>query len=385
MLQEVSTTAASSLGPCFLPHLLSSAVGAWEEEEGRKNPVPGPGGRWRREAWSCCLLTTRSFFIINSTSLVNKTDTHGTNISTLEFIFICFPEVHSWDLSGLLLFFLLVALLSNVTLLVVIVIEPRLHHPMYYFLAMLSVVDICLSTVATPNILVMLWTGYTMVMANACFSQMFFINLFSAGESSIFLVMAYDRYVAICNPLHYPSIITKPFVAKAFVFILVRNTAVALPMSLLAANLDYCSSRDILHCFCENMSVEKLACSDNTPSSIYGLVVFIVIGGSDLLLIVLSYFVILRTVVVARSFSAASKAFRTCGSHLIVICMFYITIATTMVSNRAVKEIPRPVHVVLSLLHQLLSPALNPLVYGILTKEIRHSVLRILGKIKVHP
>ncbi|XP_056409869.1 olfactory receptor 56A4-like [Hyla sarda] len=321
----------------------------------------------------------------HGTLLVNNTDRFGINNSTLEFTLVCFPEVHSWDISGLLLFFLLGALFSNMTLFVVIVLEPRLHHPMYYILAMLSVVDICLSVVATPKILVMLWTGSTTVMANACFSQMFFINLFSAGESSIFLVMAYDRYVAICSPLHYSSIITKGFVAKACVFILVRNMAVALPMSLLAAGLDYCSSREILHCFCENMSVEKLSCSDNTSSSIYGLVVFILIGGSDLLLIVISYFVILRTVVVARSFSAASKAFRTCGSHLIVICMFYITIATTMVSNRAVKEIPRPVHVVLSLLHQLLSPALNPVVYGALTKEIQHAILRILGKIKIHP
>ncbi|XP_040278527.1 olfactory receptor 56A4-like [Bufo bufo] len=316
---------------------------------------------------------------------VNSTDTHHANISTLEFIFICFPEIHTWDISGILLFFLLVALISNILLLVVIVIEPRLHHPMYYFLAMLAVMDICLSTVATPKILMMLWTGNTNVTASSCFTQMFFTIMFSAGESSIFLVMAYDRYVAICNPLHYPSIITKQFVAKVCMFIVVRNMAVALPMPLLAVNLDYCSSREILHCFCENMSVEKLSCSDNTSSSIYGLVIFIVVGGSDVLLIIISYSVILQTVVVARSFSAASKAFRTCGSHLIVICMFYITIATTMISNRAVKEIPRPVHVVLSLLHHLLSPALNPVVYGVLTKEIRHAIQRMLGKMKIHP
>lgn len=317
--------------------------------------------------------------------LVNNTDTHSTNFSTLEFIFICFPEIHSWHISGLLLFFLLIALISNVTLLVVIVIEPRLHHPMYCFLAMLSVVDICLSTVATPKILVMLWTGSTTVTASACLSQMFFTTMFSATESSIFLVMAYDRYVAICNPLHYPSIITKQFVAKACVFILVRNMAVALPMPVLAANLDYCSNREILHCFCENMSIEKLSCSDNTSSSIYGLVIFIVVGGSDVLLIIISYSVILQTVVATRSFSAASKAFRTCGSHLILICMFYITISTPVVSNRAVNEIPRPVHVVLSLLHHLLPPALNPVVYGILTKEIRQAIYRLVGKIKIHP
>ncbi|KAM4044788.1 olfactory receptor 56A4-like [Anomaloglossus baeobatrachus] len=321
--------------------------------------------------------------------LVNYTnstkDTNGANISTLEFIFICFPEVHTWDISGLLLFFLLVALMSNMTIFAVIVIEPRLHHPMYYFLAMLSVTDICLSMVATPKILVMLWTDSATVTASACFTQMFFSIMWSASESSILLIMAYDRYVAICNPFHYSSIITKQFMAKACVFILVRNTAVALPMPLLAVNLDYCSNREIHHCYCENMSVEKLACNDNTSSSIYGLVIFILVGGSDVLLIIISYFIILRTVVVARSFTAASKAFRTCGSHFIVMSMFYITIATTIVSNRAVKEIPRPVHVVLSLLHHLLPPALNPVVYGVLTKEIRHAIHRFIRTIKIQP
>ncbi|XP_075054374.1 olfactory receptor 56A4-like [Mixophyes fleayi] len=325
-------------------------------------------------------LSDGSLFLNN-----NHTETYPRNNSSLEFTFICFPEVHSWNISGLFMFFLLVALVSNVTLLVVIYAEPRLHHPMYYFLAMLSVVDLLLCTAATPNVLVVLWTEAKTIQAAACFSQMFFLTMWSAMESSICLVMAYDRYVAICHPLHYSSIITKQFVSKASVFILIRNLALALPIPILAANLDYCSSRDIPHCYCENMSVEKLSCSDYTSSSIYGLVVFLVIGGADLLLIIVSYSVILRTVVVTRSFNAASKAFRTCGSHLILICLFYITIATTIVSNRALKEIPRPVHVVLSLLHQLLPPALNPLIYGILTKEIRHSIKRMVGKIQIYP
>ncbi|XP_066450264.1 olfactory receptor 56A4-like [Eleutherodactylus coqui] len=319
---------------------------------------------------------------MSSLLLDNNSDTHGANTSALEFTFICFPEVHSWDISGLLLFFLLAALTSNVMLLAVIVIEPRLHHPMYYLLAMLSMVDICLSSVVTPKILVMLWTGSMTVTASACFTQMFFTVMFSASESSIFMVMAFDRYVAICDPLRYPSVMTKQFVAKALVFMVVRNTAVALPLTLLAVNLDYCSSREILHCFCESMTVEKLSCSDITPSSLYGLVAFIVVGGSDGLLIIISYLAILRTVAATRSGSVACKAFRTCVSHLIVICMFYITVATTIVSNRVVKEIPRPAHVVLSLLHHLLAPALNPMVYGVLTKEIRQ---RVLGKMNIHP
>ncbi|XP_063813003.1 olfactory receptor 56A4-like [Pseudophryne corroboree] len=314
--------------------------------------------------------------------------TMGTNFrnsSSLEFTFICFPEVPSWNITGFLIFFLLVALISNVTLLAVICAEPRLHHPMYYFLAMLSLADILHCTCATPRVLVILWTNAMTIQAAACFTQIFFTTMWSATTSSIFLVMAYDRYVAICHPLHYPTIVTNQLVVKATVFVMIRNLAVSLPLPLLAANLDYCSSREILHCFCENMSVEKLSCSDNSSTSIYGLVVFILVGGTDFLLIVISYLIILRTVVAARSFSAAFKAFRTCGSHLILIFLFYLTIATTIVSNRAVKEIPRPVHVLLCLIHQLLPPTLNPLVYGVMTMEIRHAIKRMLGKIQIYP
>nr|DBA32273.1 TPA: hypothetical protein GDO54_000076 [Pyxicephalus adspersus] len=305
--------------------------------------------------------------------------------SSQGFIFICFPEVHSFDIASLLMFLLLMAIMFNMILLIIIFIEPRLHHPMYYFLAMLAVVDILLCTVTTPRALLILWTDYKSITESACFSQMFFITYWSAMESSIFLVMAYDRYVAICKPLHYPTIVTNKLVAKACVFIVVRNLVVALPPPVLAARLNYCNSRHIRHCFCENMSVQKLSCSDYSPSSIFGLVCFLLFGGTDVFLILVSYSLILRTVVVARSFSAASKAFRTCGSHLIVICIFYFTAASTIVSSGTLQELPPPVHVIFSLLHHLLPPLLNPLVYGVLTKEIRHSVQRMIGKIKIHP
>ncbi|KAG8453106.1 hypothetical protein GDO86_004789 [Hymenochirus boettgeri] len=305
--------------------------------------------------------------------------------SSQDFILICFPEIHSWHISGILMLFLIIALVSNLTLMLVIAIEPRLHHPMYYFLAMLSFVDILLCTVATPKVLSVLWSEDNTISPVACFTQMFFIQFSSAMESSIFLVMAYDRYVAVCHPLHYPTVITNQLVARASGFVLIRNFVLLLPLPLLAARLDYCSRRDIPQCYCENMSVENLSCSDFTASSIYGLVVFFVVGGADLLFIISSYLAVLRVVVVSRSFSAAFKAFRTCSSHLILICFFYITMGITIISNRAIKQIPRQVHVLLSIMHYLLPPALNPLVYGVMTKEIRQAIRRLLSKMKFHP
>ncbi|KAM4697279.1 olfactory receptor 56A1-like, partial [Discoglossus pictus] len=299
-------------------------------------------------------------------------------------VLICFPEITSWHVSGLLMFFLLIALVSNVTLLIVIFAEPRLHHPMYYFLAMLSVADILLCTVTTPKTLAILWMNAITITPAACFSQMFFMIMWAAMESSIFVVMAYDRYVAICHPLHYPSIITNKLVAKASVYILVRNLVISLPPPLLAASLDYCNQTEILHCFCDNMMVEKISCSDSTTSSIYILVSFFLVGGTDLFFIIFSYCMILRTVVKARSFKAAFKAFRTCSSHLILICFFYTLIAATIVSNQALNKMPRHIHVILALLHHLLPPTLNPLIYGMMSTEIKHAIWRLLGKIKIH-
>ncbi|XP_053561663.1 olfactory receptor 56A4-like [Bombina bombina] len=323
-----------------------------------------------------------SSVLFDNQLLINSRDNTS---ATTDFILICFPEISSWRVSGILMFLLTIAVVSNVTLLIVIYADPRLHHPMYYFLAMLSVADILLCTVATPKVLAIFWSNDLTISPAACFLQMFFTHLWSSMESSIFLVMAYDRYVAICHPLHYPSIVTNHQVGKASMFIVFRNLVLSLPLPLLAASLDYCSRREIPHCFCENMSVEKLSCSDYSASSIYSLVVFFVVGGADLMFIIFSYSVILHTVVISRSCAAAFKAFRTCSSHLILICFFYITIAITMLSNRALKELPRHIHVILALLHHLLPPALNPLVYGIMTKEIKHAIWRLLEKIKVHP
>ncbi|KAM8975686.1 olfactory receptor 56A4-like [Pelodytes ibericus] len=302
-----------------------------------------------------------------------------------EFILICFPEVHGWYFSGLLLLILMVALVCNVVLLSVILMEPRLHHPMYYFLAMLACTDILMCTVAVPKALSVLMSDVKTISTTACFIQIFFIHLWSAMESSIFLVMAYDRYIAICHPLHYPSLVTKKLVFKAIVFIIVRNFSVILPLPIFSASLNYCSGREILHCFCDNTSVEILACNKHSPGTIYSVVTFFIVGGLDLLFIVLSYAAILRTVVKARSCTAAFKAFRICSSHLILICFFYFTFATTIASSQTLNGLPRNIYVLLSLLQHLIPPALNPIVYGVMTKEIREAAKRFLSKVKVHP
>ncbi|CAH2226185.1 olfactory receptor 56A4-like, partial [Pelobates cultripes] len=317
---------------------------------------------------------------------VNETTAYsGGNISKVtEFLLVCFPDVQGWYLIVPLMLCLVVALVCNVALLIVICAEPRLHHPMYYFLAMLSFTDILLCTVATPKTVAILVYEVKTITTTACFTQMFFINLWSSMESSIFLVMAYDRYVAICCPLHYPSVVTNKLVLKAIVFIVARNFVVMLPLPLISASLDYCSSL-IPHCFCETMSVEKLACGSSSVGSMYNLVLFCIVGGSDLVFTILSYSAILRTVVKARSCTAAFKAFRICSSHLILICFFYCTIGTTIASSQTLRGIPRHIHVLLALLHHLVPPVFNPIIYGVMTKEIREATKRFLLKVKVHP
>uniref|UniRef100_A0A8C6QNI3 Olfactory receptor 56A4-like n=2 Tax=Nannospalax galili TaxID=1026970 RepID=A0A8C6QNI3_NANGA len=210
-----------------------------------------------------------------------------------------------------------------------------------------------------------------------CFLQMFIMNTFLPMESSTFLVMAYDRYVAICHPLRYPSIITEQFVINATIFIVIRNLLATLPTPVLAARLNYCSSNVVENCICANISVAKLSCGDIHLNKFYQFVSVWCLLGSDLVLILLSYCFILRVVMHRQSGGAVTKALSTCGSHLILILFFYTLLLVFIFTNKAGKKIPSEVPILLNVLHHLIPPALNPIVYGVRTQEIKQGIIKL--------
>ncbi|XP_037695575.1 olfactory receptor 56A3-like [Choloepus didactylus] len=299
-----------------------------------------------------------------------------------KFLLNCFVGSPSWQLwlsLPLSLLFLL-AMGANTTLLITIWLEASLHKPMYYLLSLLSLLDIVLCLTVIPKVLAIFWFDLRTISFSACFFQMFIMNNFLPMESCTFLAMAYDRYVAICKPLHYPSIISDQFVAKAAVFILARNTVLTAPIPILSAQLHYCGKNIIENCICANLSVSKLSCDSVARNKIYQLIVAWTLLGSDLIFIFLSYTFILRAVLKLRAKGAATKALSTCGSHFILILFFSTILLVFVFTHMAKKKVSSDIPVLLNVLHHVIPAALNPIVYGVRSQEIKQGMWKLLRR-----
>ncbi|XP_036602661.1 olfactory receptor 56A3-like [Trichosurus vulpecula] len=299
-----------------------------------------------------------------------------------EFLLNCFVTSPIWQrwLSLPLSLLFLLAMGANATLLITIRLEASLHEPMYYLLSLLSLLDIVLCLTVIPKVLIIFWFDLRPISFSACFLQMYIMNCFLAMESCTFLIMAYDRYVAICHPLRYPSIITDQFVAKAAIFTVARNAVATVPIPILSARLHYCHSNVIENCICANLSVSKLSCNDVTINRLYQFAGGWTLLGSDLILIFLSYSFILRAVLKLKAKGAAAKAMSTCGSHFILI-LFFSTILLVFVLTHVAKKMVSPdVPILLNVLHHVIPAALNPIVYGVRTQEIKQGILKLLKK-----
>ncbi|KAM8815876.1 olfactory receptor 56B2 [Rhynchonycteris naso] len=306
----------------------------------------------------------------------------ASNISKLqvsEFILMGFPGIHSWQqwLSLPLALLYLLALSANTLILIVIIQEPTLHQPMYHFLGILAVVDMGLATTIMPKILAILWFSAKAISLPECFLQMYVIHCFVGMESGIFVCMAVDRYVAICRPLHYPSIINESFVVKATLIMALRNTLTTIPVPVLAAQRHYCSQNQIEHSLCSNLGVTSLSCDDRTINSLYQILLAWTIMGSDLGLIIISYALILQSVMKLNTAEAAYKALSTCTSHLILILFFYTVIIVISITHSAIMTVPI-IPVLLNVLHNVIPPALNPMVYALKNRELRQGLYKVL-------
>ncbi|NWI98925.1 O52R1 protein, partial [Crypturellus undulatus] len=268
-----------------------------------------------------------------------------------------------------------IAVVGNITLLLFIKTVPSLHEPMYLFVAMLAFTDLVLSTSSVPKMLSIFWLGSREISFPSCLLQLFFIHTFSSVESGVLMAMALDRYVAICYPLHHSSLLSVPAVMRLGSLVLVRGVVLMSPVCFLLHRLSFCHDNVISHAYCENMAVVKLACGDTRVNSIYGLFVVFVVIVFDVMLIFVSYTMILRAVLRLPSTEARLKAFSTCASHVCVMLTLYIPGLFTFFTHRFGQSIPHCVHIVVAIVYLLLPPMLNPIVYGMRTKQIRDRVV----------
>ncbi|XP_037745621.1 olfactory receptor 52R1 [Chelonia mydas] len=303
--------------------------------------------------------------------------THLTNPST--FILQGIPGLeaaHVW-ISIPFSAMYVIAVLGNFTILFIVKRELSLHGPMYYFLCMLAVTDLVLCTSVMPKMLSIFWFNSREIDFSACLTQLYFIHCFSAVESGIFVAMALDRYVAICHPLRHSTILTNPMVAKIGLAVVLRGGMLALPYPFLARQWPYCRTNILPQPYCLHITVVNLACADTRVSSYYGFFVLFCVTGLDVIFIAGSYIHILRAIFNLSTKDARIKIFGTCGSHLFVILAFYIPGLFICLMYQFGQNVSLHFDILIANIYLLMAPMLNPIIYGVRTKQIRGRLLSL--------
>ncbi|KAM9658962.1 olfactory receptor 51L1-like [Trichechus inunguis] len=287
-------------------------------------------------------------------------------------------HVHSW-LSIPFCLVYLVAFVGNVTILSVIWVESSLHQPMYYFLSILALTDLGMSLSTLPTMLAVLWLDAREIQASVCYAQLFLIHTFTLLESSVLLAMVFARFVAICCPLHYSTILTNSVIGKIGLACLLWSIGVVLPTPLLLRHYHYCHINVLSHAFCMHQDVLKLSCSDARINNIYGLCVVITTLGVDSVFILLSYVLILNAILGIGAHEEQLKALNTCVSHVFVVLIFSVPVIGVSMVHQFGKYLSPIVQVLMADLYLLLPPVLNPVVYSVRTKQMHLGILCEFG------
>ncbi|XP_065275993.1 olfactory receptor 51G2-like [Emys orbicularis] len=288
-------------------------------------------------------------------------------------------HVHLWISIPFCLMYV-ISIVGNSVILFIIKTDPSLHEPMYIFLSMLAITDLALSISTMPTTLGIYLFNSREISLDACFAQLFFIHMLECIESSVLLLMAFDRFIAIRDPLRYASILTLPRLDKMGLVCVLRGVAIMLPLPFLLHQFRYCQSNVLSHCYCINQDVMKLACSDIRINSIYGLSVTLLTEGLDSLLIFLSYVMILKTVLSITSHVECLRALNTCVSHLCAVFLFYTPMIGLSVIHRWGEGTSPLLKILLGYISLLVPPLMNPIVYSVKSKHLRVRIIRVFVK-----
>ncbi|EHB05859.1 Olfactory receptor 51F2 [Heterocephalus glaber] len=213
---------------------------------------------------------------------------------------------------------------------------------------------------------------------------MFFIHLFTFMESSVLLAMAFDRFVAISNPLRYATILTHARIAQIGVAVIIRGTVILTPLVLLLKRLSFCRSHVLHHSYCFHPDVMKLSCSDTKINSAFGLTAIISTAGIDSIFILISYVLIIHSVLNIASSGERKKVFSTCVSHITAVAIFYIPLISLSFVHRFGKHAPPFVPTLIANVYLLIPPVMNPIIYSVKTKQIQKAMLKLVYSKDAH-
>ncbi|XP_062969059.1 olfactory receptor 1M1 [Cynocephalus volans] len=300
--------------------------------------------------------------------------------SASEFILLGLSEKPEQEtfLFSLFLCMYLVTVVGNLLIILAISSDSHLHTPMYFFLANLSLVDFCLATNTVPKMLVNIQTGSKSISYPCCLTQMYFFHFFGIMDSVLIAVMAYDRFVAICHPLHYATIVSLHVCGLLVGGPMVFSCFVSLIHTLLMARLVFCSNNELPHYFCDLTPLLRLSCTDTSVNQIFVLIVAGMVIAAPFICILASYARIIAAIVKVPSAGGRKKAFSTCSSHLSVVALFYGTTIGVYLCPSSVRTAVK--EKASAVMYTAVTPMLNPFIYSLRNRDLNGALRKLVNK-----
>ncbi|XP_008709979.2 olfactory receptor 7A17-like [Ursus maritimus] len=276
---------------------------------------------------------------------------------------------------GLFLSMYLITVCGNLLIILVVASDSHLHTPMYFFLANLSFADICFTSTTVPKMLLNIQTQSKVISYAGCLMQMCFLIIFSVLDIYLLAVMAYDRFVAICHPLHYTVIMNPRLCGLLVLMSWVISVLHSFLQTSMVLQLSFCTEMEIPHFFCELNQMIQLACSDTFLNNMVMYFAAVLLVGCPLAGILYSYSKIVSSILGISSAQGKYKAFSTCASHLSVVSLFFCTSLGVYLSSAATQS-PHA-SAVASVMYTVVTPMLNPFIYSLRSKDISRALKRM--------
>ncbi|EHB05182.1 Olfactory receptor 2D3 [Heterocephalus glaber] len=297
-----------------------------------------------------------------------------------EFIFLGLSQDFQTQILLFILFFIiyLLTVFGNLLIIILIFMDSRLHTPMYFFLRNLSFADLCFSTSIVPQVLTHFLAKKKSISFGGCMTQIIVFLLVGCTECALLAVMSYDRYVAVCKPLHYSTIMTQQACLQLTIGSWASGALVSLVDTTFTFHLPYRGQKVTNHYFCEPPALLKLASADVYSSEMAIFAMGVVILLAPVSLILVSYWKIISTVIQMQSGERRLKAFSTCGAHLTVVVLFYGSgIFTYMRPNSKTTKEPDKM---ISVFYTVVTPMLNPIIYSLRNKDVKGALMKLSGR-----
>ncbi|OCT90846.1 hypothetical protein XELAEV_18019463mg [Xenopus laevis] len=304
----------------------------------------------------------------------------GNNSMIEEFILVGLKDLYHFRIPVFLLVIIayVATILGNMLIIVLVSTNHHFQSPMYFFLSHLSLCDILISTNVTPNTLQVILRGESVISFSNCLTQLYFFGASAIQECCLLTIMSYDRYLAICNPLLYTSIMKHNLPRYLILWPWLAGFLLSMITNILVFELYFCGPNIINHFFCDLAPLLELSCSDTSAVEIHVSVVVIVMGISQMLFVIATYICIFYSILNISSNIGRQKAFSTCSSHLGVVSTYYGTLIALYLAPA--RGYSLTLNKVLSLLNTVVTPLFNPIIYSLRNKEIRIETVKLLSK-----